>query len=109
MVASVAGFDPARVAAVARSSYALTLWTYIQRKESERFDVLVREHERIDTADMITRGFIQGTKPLSDRLNSLLRKVDGPQVSHAPETKEEMMQRAREQYARHHGLKIREH
>lgn len=63
------------------------------------FDAFRREAERIDGADMITRGSIQGTKPIQARAMALRNQVMlGPVTS---ETREEMSQRADELFAHH--------
>lgn len=94
----MAGFDPSRVDTVASLPYALTLWTFLQREEAEYFRGLVREYERLDEADMITRGFIQGTQPISDRFGKLISKTRAPV---AQKTREQLERDADELFALH--------
>lgn len=86
------------IASVASDSYALTLWTYLQSAEAAHFASLVREYERIDGADMITRGFIKGTAPMNDRFRKLVAKTSAPVRI---ETREEMSRRADDLWERH--------
>lgn len=89
------------IESVASDSYALTLWTYLQSEEAEHFASLVREFERIDAADMLTRGFIKGTQPVSERMRSLVAKA----TVHVPlpKTREQLSEEADELWARHMG------
>lgn len=70
----------------------------MQSEEAEIFAAFVREYERIDGADMIARGVIKGTAPISDRFRRLQAKTTAPV---APRTREELSRAADELYARH--------
>lgn len=74
----MAGFDPTRIDAVARLPYALTLWTYWQRQESEHREAFATEDGRIDLAHMVTLGFINGTGPMIQRRNNLISRYSAP-------------------------------
>lgn len=83
---------------VASDSYALTLWTYLQSDEADSLAEFVREYERIDGADMITRGFIRGTPPIAQRFLELRQKATGPVM---PETVAELSRRADDLWRQH--------
>jgi hypothetical protein len=75
--------------------------------EAERFAALVRESERIDAADMNARGYVQGTKPISDRLAALQRRMTVPPTL---KTREELAADADALWAQHEGkIRQREH
>lgn len=89
---------------MAADPYALTLWTFYQSEEAAMFARLVREDERLDLANMITLGFIEGTGPINRRIKSLDAKTRAPVTA---ETREDMSRRADELWAVHMGSRPR--
>lgn len=105
VIASVAGFDPVRVEAVALMSYAFTLWTYLQRDEWGRFESLRREKEAGRLADMMAAAY-HAPKLLSRFDSEWERRAMGSSVTE--ETREEMSRRADDLWAQHEAaLKTR--
>jgi hypothetical protein len=84
---------------VARLPYALTLWTYLQRDESERLDSLVREREQIRGADMTATAFHDPKKLVRFDQDWTSRAMDRTPLE--PKTIEEISQHADDLWERH--------
>lgn len=65
MIASVARESGRSVESVGADSYALTLWAYLHGKDAERLLEIAAELERIELAEMVTRGF-HGKDPMKE-------------------------------------------
>lgn len=98
MIASVAGFNPVEVERVARGSYALTLWSFIQREEAERLTSLGRERDAMTLAAMIATGFHE-PKKLSRFEQDWRTRAIGSQPEQ--ESIEDMKRRADELWNQH--------
>lgn len=99
MIASVAAFNPVEVERVARRSYALTLWCFLQRQENERFSSLVRERDDITLAAMIAVGMSTEPKKLLRFEQEWRTRAMGAPAPQ--ESREEMARRADELFAQH--------
>lgn len=106
VIASVAGFDPLEVDAVARAPYALTLWTYLQRTEDEHLRSLLRESETIRLADMIATGFHE-PKKLSRFEQDWRKRALEHAPSKAPETRDDVEKWANELWIQHETARKR--
>ncbi len=97
VIASVAGFDPLKVEAVAGVSYALTLWTYLQRDEFRRFESLGREREAMKLADMVAAAYHE--PKLLSRFDADWKSRAGPPITES--IRDEMSKQADDLFAQH--------
>lgn len=95
MIASVARDSGRSVQSVGADSYALTLWAFLHGKDAEHIASLVREAERIDSAEMHTRGFLGGMPEIQKFRQEFRAKFRGP-VTEA--TRAEMRREATQRY-----------
>lgn len=91
MIASVARASGRTVREVGADSYALTLWTYLHGKDAQHLEELVREAERIDLAEIVTRGYLGGTQAIVPFRNEFRAKI---YATNEPVDIEELKRRA---------------
>jgi hypothetical protein len=92
------------VRATARESYALTLWTFLQSEEVQRFSSLIRERENLMLADMVRVGFHMPNKFRLFESDWRQRVIGTPATQ---ETIEEMSRRADELWALHESIAMK--
>lgn len=100
MIARVARESGQTLREVARESYALTLWTFLQSEESRRLESLVIERRQIDAAYLAAAAF-HDPKKISVFENQWRADVTRP--ADTDSTREELSQRADELWAQHNA------
>lgn len=100
MVVKVASSTGQSVRTVALASFALTLWTFLQIEEQERFARVEAEHARLDAAGLSAVAYHE-PKKLEIREQRFLARVG------AIPSREEALRRAAELNRRHDELMAR--
>lgn len=98
MIARVARESGRSIRDVARESYALTLWAFLQSEESRRLDSLVADRRDINAAYMSAVAF---HKPEKLSLFENQWRADVTRPKDLPATREELSRRADEIWEQH--------